>query len=538
MKKILLLFLLSSQVLLAQIPQAFNYQGIARDLSGNPLANKAIKVRLSILSEAGTNQTTLYSETHNLSTNQFGLFALPVGKGTVISGIFAGIIWTDATKKLLKSEIDPDGNGYSLNVTSDLQSVPFALSAKTVETENQKLTLAGNLLSISQGNSVDLSALVGNNSQWTNTSYGINYSGGKVSIGNDNVGVAPGAYWFHLKKKGVGAERNMMLVENISDAQDANASVMVTAGTGTNSNYLHLGTSSKTYFPNLQTSYLSTVTAQKLGFITHAEIESESRISFFTASKQFDAPSLQERMRMDYLGNLGIGTITPVQKLDVNGKVRIQDISLNSTSSKILVADATGVIGYKDATTFGNGSSQWINDGNKIYYSLGDVIIGNQAISTPSFAYKRLHINSEITNPTQWDSQVGITSETPGGITRVNFVSNLNSVNAQIESGREVNDALNSNGYLSLKTRSSANGVAGFMQEIVRLTSTGYVGIGTISPAQKLDVNGKVRIQDISLNNTATRILVANETGVIGYRDISSLNSTSTWKNKPPCWCR
>ncbi|MBC7389606.1 MAG: hypothetical protein H7329_10370 [Opitutaceae bacterium] len=315
MKKILLLFLVSSQVLLAQIPQAFNYQGIARDLSGNPLANKAIKVRLSILSESGTNQTTLYSESHNLSTNQFGLFALPVGKGTVISGIFAGIIWTDATKKLLKSEIDPDGNGYSLNVTSDLQSVPFALSAKTVETENQKLTLAGSLLSISQGNSVDLSTLTGN-SQWSNNSVGINYNN-RVGIGTSNPVTK-----LHIDGNFTGIERNPIELSNQSTSQDAICGIGLTVG-GTDRAALQVF--NNTYFPSTLPFWSGRTI---LGSNSPNGINLSA--SAGTANIEFavGAPVNQEtpvRMLISNNGNVGIGTLTPKTQLHVKGAVYLED---------------------------------------------------------------------------------------------------------------------------------------------------------------------------------------------------------------------
>jgi hypothetical protein len=41
------LFIISLQ---AQSPQAFNYQGVARDASGNPYVNTQIGIRISLLS--------------------------------------------------------------------------------------------------------------------------------------------------------------------------------------------------------------------------------------------------------------------------------------------------------------------------------------------------------------------------------------------------------------------------------------------------------------------------------------------------------
>jgi len=55
----------------AQTPQSFRYQAVARDNSGNILANQSISFRISILS-GSVSGTVAYSETHTgLSTNTF-----------------------------------------------------------------------------------------------------------------------------------------------------------------------------------------------------------------------------------------------------------------------------------------------------------------------------------------------------------------------------------------------------------------------------------------------------------------------------------
>ena len=53
----------------AQAPQKFNYQAIARNLSGFELSNQPIRVRLSIL-DGSPGGTIVYQETHTLTTNR------------------------------------------------------------------------------------------------------------------------------------------------------------------------------------------------------------------------------------------------------------------------------------------------------------------------------------------------------------------------------------------------------------------------------------------------------------------------------------
>jgi hypothetical protein len=117
------------QTVSAQVPQTFNYQGIARDAGGNVLPNRRIGVELSVL-DGGPTGTVVYSETFTDTTNAFGLFSMPVGGGTVVSGSFAGINWATGNK-YLQTAIDlSGGTSYSLSGTTQLLSVPYALYAQ------------------------------------------------------------------------------------------------------------------------------------------------------------------------------------------------------------------------------------------------------------------------------------------------------------------------------------------------------------------------------------------------------------------------
>jgi hypothetical protein len=114
---------------LAQVPDAFNYQAVVRNTSGELLANHSVSLQISILqgSESGT---TVYTEAHSLSTNSFGLVSLMMGKGNVLSGSFDSIDWGTGAY-FVKMEIDPDnGTNYSTLGTSQLLSVPYALYAE------------------------------------------------------------------------------------------------------------------------------------------------------------------------------------------------------------------------------------------------------------------------------------------------------------------------------------------------------------------------------------------------------------------------
>ena len=117
----------------AQIPQQLNYQGIARNASGEPISTHVITVRLSIIDSA-SNGIVTYQETKTVSTNYVGLFTIVIGApgGTNVIGTIASINWSTG-KKYIKLEIDPNGgSNFSLVGMNQLQSVPFALAAEPV----------------------------------------------------------------------------------------------------------------------------------------------------------------------------------------------------------------------------------------------------------------------------------------------------------------------------------------------------------------------------------------------------------------------
>ena len=133
MKRIIIILTLSLSYFLtsfAQAPQKFNYQGVARDNSGNVLPNQNIGLRLSIRQGTPTG-TIVYRETHSASTNQFGLFDIEAGGGTVVSGVFSSINWSSGPY-FFQTEMDASGGTNYLNLgTSQLLSVPYALYAET-----------------------------------------------------------------------------------------------------------------------------------------------------------------------------------------------------------------------------------------------------------------------------------------------------------------------------------------------------------------------------------------------------------------------
>jgi len=113
----------------AQVPQSFKYQAVARDASGEVIADQKVSFQISILQSSETG-TSVYSETHVDSTNQFGLVTLEIGTGTTTDD-FTAIDWGNDAY-FIQIEMDATGGtSYTLIGTSQLLSVPYALYAKS-----------------------------------------------------------------------------------------------------------------------------------------------------------------------------------------------------------------------------------------------------------------------------------------------------------------------------------------------------------------------------------------------------------------------
>ncbi len=156
---------LQSLLIKAQVPpQGIQYQAVARDNNGDALPNAAITLGF-IIHNGSAGGASVYSESHSITTNQFGLFTAVIGTGTVSgSGTLAGVNWGSGSKFL-----EVIINGTSIG-TTQLQSVPYALYANSA---GGAILQSGTGLPAGGGNNGDFYIDIG-----TYTLYGPYSSGG------------------------------------------------------------------------------------------------------------------------------------------------------------------------------------------------------------------------------------------------------------------------------------------------------------------------------------------------------------------------
>jgi hypothetical protein len=145
MKKLSLIGLLVvvfSNILIAQVPQAINYQAVARDNAGLEIVNTNITVRFSI-GAAGVNSSTFdYQEIHTTTTNAFGLFNVRIGQGTPSGPAFNTINWN--TQRFLLVEVNFGSGFEQMGAAQPFVSVPYAVLAQNVLTKELPATANNN----------------------------------------------------------------------------------------------------------------------------------------------------------------------------------------------------------------------------------------------------------------------------------------------------------------------------------------------------------------------------------------------------------
>ena len=165
----IIMFLMAGMTAIAQAPQALNYQGVARNASGSPIAGATISLRLTV-HDGSASGTQVYQESQAPLTNAFGLYNVTIGiGGTAVTGNFSTINWGSGSK-YLQVEIDPaGGTSYTSAGASQLLSVPYAIysnNAGSANTLTGTVTMGGDVTGTNaaasvvklQGNNVSATA--------------------------------------------------------------------------------------------------------------------------------------------------------------------------------------------------------------------------------------------------------------------------------------------------------------------------------------------------------------------------------------------
>ena len=195
----------------AQAPSSFNYQAVARDADGTVITG-SVSLRFT-LHEDNTAGITRYSETQQATTNDQGIFSLAIGNGSPVTGNMTAVDWANH-QYYLQVELKPSGSGsYTTMGTAQLLSVPYAMYAAQ---SGSSLT-AGNGIQIQNNVITNTGDLSNNNELQT-----LSVNGNQLAITNGNTVTLPTGTTY-TEGPGIDINGNTIAANDISPTNEIQA---------------------------------------------------------------------------------------------------------------------------------------------------------------------------------------------------------------------------------------------------------------------------------------------------------------------------
>ena len=450
--------LLPTAYLYSQAPQSFNYQAVARDNIGNQLATgTAVDLQFTI-HDGSASGTAVYQETFtSVTTTLGGLFAVAVGSGTPVTGTFNSISWTTAKYLQVQFKLHSAATYIDMG-TSQLLSVPYSLVAQTAI----------------------------NSSQWTTTGNDI------YNANSGNVGIGTSAPIAKVDVRDTSGGIGMIVVETGSSSAGTAIHGDCDAGHGV--------------WASSDMGRALYATANS-GTAVDASTNSGTAGHFYSTSGY---GLIVER------GDVGIGTGAPIAKVDVrdaSGGIGMIVVETGSSSAGTAIhGDCNAGHGVWASSDMGRALYATANSGTAVDASTNSGTAGHfYSTSGYGLIVERGNVGIGIGAPT---AKLDIADANGAGI-RVNETNiggaaiygygTGTGIQGSSGTGHGIEGISNSNGTAGYFF--SANGTAGYFKSdnsYGLLVEKGYVGIGTLTPVEQLEVNGAIKIGNTTAVNIGT----------------------------------
>lgn len=408
-------------------------------------------------------------------------------------------------------------NALTLNTTgnNNIAVGTSALSANTTGIHNNALgvsALQNNLTG--RGN-----VAVGINTLQSNTTGDFNIAFGETALQNNTDGTSNIGIGLRSLRSNVNGSNNIGIGTDAIATSVGNSNIGLGHLAGfdvtSSSNGIYIGNSIRGDFVGDNNIVIGT---------KNYSIASPENTSALASSNSIfiNSNTGTERIRVNNLGNMGVGAFDPTHKLDVNGELRVRSILDTLEITNLLSANANGVIkklaydslvsylrdSIKDADWYQAGTSNSPYAINDSIYTLGHVGVGT---NSPA---KNLHIQSDTgdvriliaADPSNnaagenWNS--GIEMSQDGGLVK-SYFGYVHSGGNNIALNNPVVGLATLNPLVIINNDNGTNGVPiqfGIRDTIaMTVANNRNIGIGTSNPSNKLTINGNSSIINGSL---------------------------------------
>lgn len=488
--------------------QTLNLSGTTLSISGGNNVNLSsvnTDNQNITVTAAGTNRTI------NISGGTGDTFSIADNDNSPTNELITSVSLTGTTLRITDAGGNNDVNLASINTdnqTLSLSGTTLSISGgnnvnlATVNTDNQTLSIAADNLSISGGNNVSLAAYRQNLSHTVSgTNRTINISGGTgttINVAdNDNDATnellqAASLTGNTLRLVDAGGNTDVdlsPLASKWTTVEGTNIFYANRVAVGTNINpahqlQVHRNSAVASIFPILEIKEDgNTGSASPLRFTNannnHFNMGITGNGQFALSGPDVNIGLSSDLIRIQPGGNVGLGTVSPSSRLDVNGTATMSGFRLTTgaTNGYVLTSNASGV-GTWQAIPSGFSANNYIPRGdgsgmvNSIIFNNNNYIGVGRTTATVGTSY--------------FDIELPTTGTAFGGMV-------LNSLSATGTSYL----GFYHNGILS--SRIQSNGNTGNLQVLhggiirMTITSDGNTGIGTTTPSSTLHVVGDTR---------------------------------------------